>query len=56
MKLAGISIYLKSILIKLLNVNLYTQLFVDDYSGDLLPDSLNASTYAYVNILYLPSG
>lgn len=42
------SIYLKPMLIKLLNINLYTQLFVEDYDGPLLPNSINAGNYTNI--------
>ena len=39
-------------LIKLLNINLYTQLFVEDYDGPLLPNSINAGNYTNVKLIY----
>lgn len=38
--------YLRPFLVKLLNVNLYSQLFLDSYKGPLLPETINAGTYA----------
>jgi hypothetical protein len=40
--------YLKSIILKLMQINLYAQLFHETYSGPLLPSKLNAVNYTNV--------
>lgn len=39
-------LYKKQILMKLMNINLYAQLLVDNYNGVLLPEEINASKYS----------
>lgn len=41
----------KPILTKLMNINLYAQLLVDNYNGVLLPQEINASNYS--NVMYI---
>jgi len=40
--------YLKSIILKLMQINLYAQLFHETYSGPLLPSKLNAVNYTNI--------
>ena len=41
---------LKPILLKLFNINLYSILFMDEYDGPTLPETINAAEFSYVRI------
>lgn len=45
--------YLKSIITKLMQINLYAQLFHDSYNGPFLPPQIDAANYTAVKFFLI---